>query len=58
MYIRRNKIVSKFVEKLRKYRIMFKGILTFLGLDYRNGSLKILYFVVLGISIPKLRSSG
>ena len=30
-----NKIESKFVEKLLKCRIMFKDILTFLGLDYR-----------------------
>ena len=33
-------------------------ILTFLGLDYRDASLIILYFVVLGISIPKIRSIG
>ena len=31
--------LSKFVEKLLTYRIMFKGILTFLGLDYRDDSL-------------------
>ena len=42
------KIVSKYVEKLPKYRIMFKDILTFLGLDYRDASLITLYFVVLG----------
>jgi hypothetical protein len=34
---------------------MFKDILTFLGLDYRDASLLKLYFVVLGISIPKIR---
>ena len=28
-----NKIVSKFVAKLLKYRILFKNLLTFLGLD-------------------------
>ena len=50
-----NKIVSKSVEK---YRIMFKDILTFLGLDYRDASLMTLYFVVLRISIPKIRSIG
>ena len=33
-------------------------ILTFLGLDYRVTSLIILYFVVLGINIPKIRSNG
>ena len=33
-------------------------ILTFLGLDYRVVSLIILYFVVSGISIPKMRSIG
>ena len=45
------KIVSKFVEKLLEYRIMFKDILTFLGLDYIDDSLITLYFDVLGISI-------
>ena len=34
-----NKIVSRFVEKLLKYRIMFKGILTFSELDYRDALL-------------------
>ena len=29
-----NKIVSKFVAKLLKYRIMFKDLLTFMRLDY------------------------
>ena len=33
-------------------------ILTFLGLDYRDASLITLYFVVLGISIPKIRPMG
>ena len=42
-----DKIVSKFVGKLLKYRILFTDILTFLGLDYRDASLIILY-VVLG----------
>ncbi len=32
-----------------------KDILTSLGLEYRDASLKILYFVVQGISIPKIR---
>ena len=54
----RNKIVSKFVEKLNKYRILFKDVLTFLGLDYRDASLKTLYFDVLGNSIPIIRSIG
>ena len=58
MYKSRNKIVRKFVEKLRKYRILFKDILTFWGLDYRDASLTILYLIVLGISIPKIRSIG
>ena len=31
-------------------------LLTFLGLDYRGAPLIILYFVVLGISMPKIRS--
>ncbi len=29
-------IVSKFVTKLLKYRILFEDTLTFLGLDYRD----------------------
>ena len=33
-------------------------ILTFLGLDYRVALLIILYFVVPGINIPKLKSNG
>ena len=49
-----NKIVSKFVAKLIKYMILFKDILTLLGLDYRDASLITLYLVVIiGISIPK-----
>ena len=36
MHKSRNKIVGKLVEKLLKYRILFKDILTFLGLDYRG----------------------
>ena len=59
MYKSRNKIVSKFVEIfLKKYRIMFKDILTLLGLDYRDASLIKIYFVVIGIRIPKIRSIG
>ena len=56
MYKSRNKIVGKFVEKLLKYRIMFKDMLTFLGLDCRAALLITLLFVVIGISIPKIRS--
>ena len=48
------KIVSKFVEKLHKYKIMFKDIFIFLGLDYKDVLLIILYFAVLGISIAKI----
>ena len=55
MYKCRIKIISKFVEKMLKYRIMSKDILTFLGLDYRVASLIILNFVVLRINIPKIR---
>ena len=33
--------------------ILLKDILTFLGLDYRDASLLILYLVVIGISIQK-----
>ena len=41
------KIMYKLVAKLRKYRILFKDILTFLKLDYRDDSHKILYLVIL-----------
>ena len=58
IYNSRNKIVSKFVGKLLKYRIMFKYTLTCLVLDYRDASLITLYFFVLGISFPKIRSIG
>ncbi len=54
----RSKIVIKFVEKLLKYRLMFKDILTFLGLDYRDASLITMFFVVLGISILKNQING
>ena len=37
---------------------MFKDILTFLGLNYGDASLITLYFVVLGINVPKNRSIG
>ena len=42
----------KFVAKLRKYRI---HILSFLEFDYRDALLIILYLVVLGIIISKIR---
>ena len=53
-----NKIVSKFVAKLIKYIILFKDIVTFLGLDYRDALLITLYLVVIGISIPKILCIG
>ena len=56
MYKCRIKIVSKFVEKLLKNRIMFKDILTFLGLAYRGASLITLYFFILRINIQIIRS--
>ena len=43
--------MSKFVEKLSKYRILFKDILTFKGLDYRDDTFITLFFVVIRISI-------
>ena len=58
MYKSQHKIESKFVEKLRKYSTMFKDILTFLGLYYRDASPIALYLFVLGIRIPKIRSNG
>ena len=53
MYKSRNKILGKLLVKLLKYRIMFKGIIAFLGLDYRDAPLKTMY-VVLGISMLKM----
>ena len=50
-------IVNKFVEKKRKYSIMFKDILAFLTLNYRDASLITAYFIFLGI-IPKIRLIG
>ena len=55
-FINFDKIIRKLVAKLLKYRILLKDILTFLGLDYRDASLKILYLIVIGISNPKIRS--
>ena len=49
---------SQFVTKLLKYRILFKDILTFLGLDFRDVSLITLYLDVIGINIPKIRRIG
>ena len=43
--IRFDKIIRKFVAKLLKYRILFKDILTFLILDYRDALLIILYLI-------------
>ena len=48
--------MSTFVAKLLKYQILFKDILTFLGLDYRDTTLTILYLFVMGISTPKIKS--
>ena len=53
-----NKIISTFVEKLLRYRIMFKEIHTFLGLEFRDVSLITLFFVIPGISIPNIRTIG
>ena len=53
----RNKIVSKFGQKLLKYRIIFKDILTLLGLEYRDALPLTLYLIVPGIIISKIRKS-
>ena len=50
----RNKIVSKSAEKLRKYMILCKDLLTFLGLDYRDALLTTLYLT--GIIMQSLKS--
>ena len=41
-YMISKQILSKFVAKLLKYRIMFKDILPFLGLNNRDASLIIM----------------
>ena len=43
--------INKFVAKFLKHKILLKDIPTFLGLNYSEASLIILYLVVLGISI-------
>ena len=58
MYKSRIKIVSKFVEKLLKYRIIFRDILTFLELDYIDALPITLYSVDTGITIQSLKSIG
>ena len=58
MYKSRFKIVSKFVEKLQKYMILFKDILILEGLYYKDASLMTLYFFVLGITMKGLESIG
>ena len=58
MYKCRIKICIIFVEKLQKYKIVLKDKLTFLGLDYRDALLITLCFVVVGISIPKIKTIG
>ena len=50
-----NAYVCKFVAKLIKYMLLFKNILTFIGLGYSDASLITLYLVVIGISIKKIR---
>ena len=46
-----NKVVSKLVVKVLKYRILFIDQPTILDLDYRYDSLITLYLVLIGISI-------
>ena len=50
------KIVNKLFAIFIEYRILFNDILTtFLRLDFREVSLKIVYHVVQGIIVPKIR---
>ena len=53
----RNKFGSKIYQKLLKYRIIFKDILTLLGLEYRDALPLTLYLIVPGIIISKIRKS-
>ncbi len=52
------KIISKYVAKLLKYIILFKDLLTFLGIDYGYASFIILYLIVIWNSILKIRWIG
>ena len=56
--IKVEKNLSKFFEKLLKCRKINQDKLTFFGTDYRDALFITLYFVVLGISIAKIRSMG
>ena len=47
----KNKIVYKFVAKLFDYRIMFKGIISYLGPDYKDALLMILYLDIIRIIV-------
>ena len=55
MYKSRTKENYKSAEKMLNYRILFKDILTCLGLDYRDASLITIYLDEKGIFIPKIR---
>ena len=44
-----------FKFKLREYRLAFKVMLTFLGLDYRDNMLKVLNRVILELTVQKSR---
>ena len=46
-----NEIVIQFEAKLLEYRVLFKDILTLLGLDYRDGTLKTMNLILIGINI-------
>ena len=48
---------TKVETKLFKYRIIFKDILTLLGLEYRDALPLTLYLIVPGIIISKIRKS-
>ena len=42
-------------SKLLIYKIMFYNILSFLGIDNRKASLKILYVILIDTFIPKIK---
>ncbi len=50
--------LTKFVAKLLNTGYCLNDIPTFLGLDYGGASLIILYYVVQGFRIPKIRQTG
>ena len=54
MYKSQNNFVSQFIAKNIKYRILFKSVLKFLGLDHRDDTISKSYLIVIGIIMQSL----